>query len=672
MKSLLKHGNLNEGIRTVTRPDGSVVTIHTKHDAEAALITHGSKPTKSGSTFTDLHVHLADGSKVNAEVKAGTNVDLAQMTVNMDPDAKEVAFSGPIAAKAKAGLEANSVAKRILNHMGRRVGGDINAHHTSAQELSSQHYASLTDKHKQYTDRNLETARAAHLASNPNDRAFQEFNQQNALNAAKQESIKQIKRDHPEQSQYVHTSSKEIQPLTGMASSMAHLTGRFGTGLGKTEPRKKMTNRMVHDFLHNYEDPIQKHIHQKTGEIAVFPVSNEHRKYTDQMGLKGQVSLEDIVNHPEERRSSLGVMSRLRRKEKRGNLSVTGDSSNFVDAVKRRGGKVFANADEYKAHAAEHGYQVRSGQFPNETVNEETSVMKKVVSKLVEYSGAQFQDKMVNQDLNTKKDEDKKESPSLPRLQPTGIRDLFKTIGSQTATSLLGGPAEPENKGAENKGEDDETDKKDSEKTTQSSPPAQEPVRAEPKPVTVSDEDKERSQRSSGRTVSPGAANESMFHIASALRENDENYSDDEISRDKDPNAAGGPYSEDDIKVTQDPRDAAPGMDPVADPPTLQAKQVTTGIASKAPAAAGTMQTMLPGGEHDAIQKQYPDLIEGLFGGEDEMKGFLMDPKDKKKSKAACAIMAMLDKKLKDDKKARVAKILNNNKPPAIPGSEGY
>jgi hypothetical protein len=321
---------------------------------------------------------------------------------------------------------------------------------------------------------------------------------------------------------------------------------------------------------------------------------------------------------------------------------------------------------------AKHTAQLRKGFKPPAKVNEETSVMKKVVSKLVEYSGAQFQDKMVNQDLNTKKDEDKKESPSLPRLQPTGVRDLFKTIGSQTATSLLGGPAEPENKGAENKGEDDETDKKDSEKTTQSSPPAQEPVRAEPKPVTVSDEDKERSQRSSGRTVSPGAANESMFHIASALRENDENYSDDEISRDKDPNAAGGPYSEDDIKVTQDPRDAAPGMDPVADPPTLQAKQVTTGMTSKAPAAAGTMQTMLPGGEHDAIQKQYPDLIEGLFGGEDEMKGFLMDPKDKKKSKAACAIMAMLDKKLKDDKKTRVSKILNNNKPPAIPGSEGY
>ena len=169
------------------------------------------------------------------------------------------------------------------------------------------------------------------------------------------------------------------------------------------------------------------------------------------------------------------------------------------------------------------------------------------------------------------------------------------------------------------------------------------------------------------------ARNESVFHIASVLHEDDKNYSDDEISRDKDPNAAGGPYSEDDIKVTQDPRDAAPGMDPVADPPTQQAKQVTTGMVSMAPAAAGTMQTMLPGGEHDAIQKQYPDLIEGLCGSNSDMKGgFLTDPKDKKKAAAAFALMASLDKKLKDDKKARVSKILNNNKPPAIPGSEGY
>ena len=670
MKSLLKHGNLNEGIRTVTRPDGSVATIHTKHDAEAALITHGSKPTKSGSTFTDLHVHLADGSKVNAEVKAGTNVDLAQMTVNMDPEAKKVAFSGPIAAKAKAGLEANSVAKRIMNHMGRRVGGDINSHHRAAQELSSQHYASLTDKHKQYTDRNLETARAAHLASNPNDQAFQEFNQKNALNAAKQESIKQINRDHPEQAQYVHTSSKEIQPLTGMASSMAHLTGRFGTGLGKTEPRKKMDNRMVHDFLHNYEDPIQKHIHQKTGEIAVFPVSNEHRKHTDQMGLKGQVSLEDIVNHPEERRSSLGVMSRLRRKEKRGNLSVTGDSSSFVDAVKRRGGTVFANADEYKAHATEHGYQVRSGQFPNETVNEETSVMKDVVSKLLEYSGPQFQDKMVNQDLNTERDED---SGSVSLTSGTGMRGIYSALGGAAAGALRDKK--------EVKPEVKKDDKNDSGKTTpqetdkpSNTPPNQEPVRAEPSPVTVSDDEKKNSRASSGATISPSGANESAFHIASVLHEDDdEDYSDDEISQDKDPNAAGGPYSEDDIKATQDPRDAAPGMDPVADPPTQQAKQVTTGMSYKAPAAAGTMQTMLPGGEHDAIQKQYPDLIEGLFGSNSDMKGdFLTDPKDKKKAAMAFALMSSINNKLKEDKAARLSKILNNNKPPAIPGSEGY
>ena len=670
MKSLLKHGNLNEGIRTVTRPDGSVATIHTKHDAEAALITHGSKPTKSGSTFTDLHVHLADGSKVNAEVKAGTNVDLAQMTVNMDPEAKKVAFSGPIAAKAKAGLEANSVAKRIMNHMGRRVGGDINAHHRAAQELSSQHHASLTDKHKQYTDRNLETARAAHAASNPNDQAFQEFNQKNALNAAKQESIKQINRDHPEQAQYVHTSSKEIQPLTGMASSMAHLTGRFGTGLGKTEPRKKMDNRMVHDFLHNYEDPIQKHIHQKTGEIAVFPVSNEHRKHTDQMGLKGQVSLEDIVNHPEERRSSLGVMSRLRRKEKRGNLSVTGDSSKFVDAVKRRGGTVFANADEYKAHATEHGYQVRSGQFPNETVNEETSVMKDVVSKLLEYSGPQFQDKMVNQDLNTERDED---SGSVSLTSGTGMRGIYSALGGAAAGALRDKK--------EVKPEVKKDDKNDSGKTTpqetdkpSNTPPNQEPVRAEPSPVTVSDDEKKNSRASSGATISPSGANESAFHIASVLHEDDdEDYSDDEISQDKDPNAAGGPYSEDDIKATQDPRDAAPGMDPVADPPTQQAKQVTTGMSYKAPAAAGTMQTMLPGGEHDAIQKQYPDLFENLLGCGGDMKGgFLSDPKDKKKAMAVMALMSQLDGKLKEDKKARLKKILNNSKPPAIPGSEGY
>jgi len=167
----------------------------------------------------------------------------------------------------------------------------------------------------------------------------------------------------------------------------------------------------------------------------------------------------------------------------------------------------------------------------------------------------------------------------------------------------------------------------------------------------------------------------SVLHFGNVIREDDEdeNYSYDEINQDKDPDAAGGPYSEDDIKVTKDPRDDAPGMDPVADPPTQQAKQITTGLAYKAPVAAGTMQTMLPGGEHDAIQKQYPDLIENLLGCGNDMKGgFLSDPKDKKKAMAVMALMSQLDGKLKKDKKARLKKILNNSKPPAIPGSEGY
>ena len=191
--------------------------------------------------------------------------------------------------------------------------------------------------------------------------------------------------------------------------------------------------------------------------------------------------------------------------------------------------------------------------------------------------------------------------------------------------------------------------------------------------TTVSDDEKKKSKTGGGTTISPSGANESVFHVASVLREDDEDYSDDQINQDKDPDAAGGPYSEDDIKVTQDPRDAAPDMDPVGDPPTQQAKQITTGMAYKAPAAAGTMQTMLPGGEHDAIQKQYPDLIENLLGCGGDMKGgFLTDPKDKKKAMAVMALMSQLDGKLKEDKKARLKKILNNNKPPAIPGSEGY
>jgi len=295
---------------------------------------------------------------------------------------------------------------------------------------------------------------------------------------------------------------------------------------------------------------------------------------------------------------------------------------------------------------AKHTAQLRKGFKPPAKVNEETSVMKDVVSKLLEYSGAQFQDKMVNQDLNTERDEEQSienENQSIGGIGGTGVRSMFARIGANAASRL-------------------------SSIETQRMPDTSDDT-------ALTDEKKENSKRSSGKTVSPSGANESMFHVASVLREDDEdeNYSYDEINQDKDPDAAGGPYSEDDIKVTQDPRDAAPGMDPVGDPPTQQAKQITTGLAYKAPVAAGTMQTMLPGGEHDAIQKQYPDLIENLLGCGNDMKGgFLADPKDKKKAMATMALMASLDKKLKEDKKARLKKILNNNKPPAIPGSEGY
>ena len=303
-----------------------------------------------------------------------------------------------------------------------------------------------------------------------------------------------------------------------------------------------------------------------------------------------------------------------------------------------------SSEEEYELHDQHDASYHR--QMKSAKVNEETSVMKDVVSKLLEYSGSQFQDKMANQDLNTERDEEQSienENQSIGGIGGTGVRSMFARIGANAASSL-------------------------SSIETQRMPDTSDDT-------ALTDEKKENSKRSSGKTVSPSGANESMFHVASVLREDDEdeNYSYDEINQDKDPDAAGGPYSEDDIKVTKDPRDAAPGMDPVADPPTQQAKQVTTGMSYKAPAAAGTMQTMLPGGEHDAIQKQYPDLIENLLGcGRDMKGGFLADPKDKKKAMAAMALMSSLDKKLKEDKKTRLKKILNTTKPPAIPGSEGY
>ena len=217
MESFRKYINLNEmGMVQVRQPDGTVVTVPTQHHAEASLITHGPKPTKSGSTLPDLEVHFGDGSKVNAEVKSGRNIDIAQMAVNIDPESNDVSFSGSTAKKAKAGLEAHGVAQRIMKHLGRRVGDN---HHKEASALSSQHHDFLTDKHKEYTESHFEAARRAHAAGN----IGQEFNEKDALKSAKAASIEQIKRDHPEESKYVHTSSKEVKPLTAMGSSLAHM-----------------------------------------------------------------------------------------------------------------------------------------------------------------------------------------------------------------------------------------------------------------------------------------------------------------------------------------------------------------------------------------------------------------------------------------------------------------
>ena len=424
MESFRKYINLNEmGMVQVRQPDGTVVTVPTQHHAEASLITHGPKPTKSGSTLPDLEVHFGDGSKVNAEVKSGRNIDIAQMAVNIDPESNDVSFSGSTAKKAKAGLEAHGVAQRIMKHLGRRVADN---HHKEASALSSQHHDFLTDKHKEYTESHFEAARRAHAAGN----IGQEFNEKDALKSAKAASIEQIKRDHPEESKYVHTSSKEVKPLTAMGSSLAHM---LNSPKGGGEIRRKMDNRMVHDFMHNYEDPIQKHIHQGTGEIAVFPVSNEHRKHTDQMGLKGQVSLEDIVNHKDERKNSLRVSARLRRKETRGSLSVAGDSSHFVDAVKRHGGTVFADADEYKAHAEKHGFQVRSGQFPNESKEDAPVSEQTIVEGLAVALGSSIMSNILDPDKAKEREEARKKAETA-KTTPATTTDTQTTDTQTTDT----------------------------------------------------------------------------------------------------------------------------------------------------------------------------------------------------------------------------------------------
>jgi len=130
---------------------------------------------------------------------------------------------------------------------------------------------------------------------------------------------------------------------------------------GRGEVRKKITNKSLHAMLHAGGDPVHVHHNTSTGEIAVIPVSNSHKKHTDAMGLKGQPSIEQIAHHPNERRSSLGGKMRLRRKETRANASLEGDSHRMIDAVRRHGGTVFKNHEEFHAHMKKHGVEISTG-----------------------------------------------------------------------------------------------------------------------------------------------------------------------------------------------------------------------------------------------------------------------------------------------------------------------
>lgn len=136
--------------------------------------------------------------------------------------------------------------------------------------------------------------------------------------------------------------------------------GKAFTG-SKKDVKNKLTNKHGHQLLHQGGDPVHVHHNTSTGEIAVVPVSNKHKKHTKAIGLHKQPSLQQIANHPKERRSSLGFGFRARRKEARANAAFTGDSHKIIDAVKRHGGHVFKNHKEFHAHMKKHGVNVKSG-----------------------------------------------------------------------------------------------------------------------------------------------------------------------------------------------------------------------------------------------------------------------------------------------------------------------
>ena len=506
------------------------------------------------------------------------------------------------------------------------------------------------------------------------------------------------------------TRDKSLTPGTQNIERVSRSTGRVKqetrpAAMGEVPTKRlSLNNRNAVDMMKR-EDPVHVAIHHKTGEVALIPTKDEHAHLGDKMGLDKTITYDHLGGDDHGHKDTLGVKLRgPRAKGSTFNASVESSSGAMVNAVKDAGGHVFKSLDHATEHLRSYGWGAETGHAMSESVGmllqgkyHEAVALNEVVTTLLEGNPllekrrpvARLSDMAYarsayrilagitgNPYKKEKKEEDdvvrqKSSRERLSLLDPENVPTI-DTSGEMSVTGYnpvalddIIGQLEDQDKAAKAASKSAREQGQFGTKFGSAERDAEYRRRTDGRAAI---EDAEYRRRTEAR-----ARNESVFHIASVLHEDDENYSDDEIARDKDLNAAGGPYSEDDIKVTQDPRDAAPGMDPVADPPTQQAKQVTTGMVSMAPAAAGTMQTMLPGGEHDAIQKQYPDLIEGLCGGKSDMKGgFLTDPKDKKKAAAAFALMASLDKKLKEDKAARLSKILNNNKPPAIPGSEGY
>ena len=157
-------------------------------------------------------------------------------------------------------------------------------------------------------------------------------------------------------------TGKSYDPATQHRGRKISPLGKTFTG-PKKDVKGKVSNKIAHGLLSSGKnaDPVQIHACPKTGRIAVIPVSDKHKKHTRAMGLKKQPSLQQIANHPKERRSSLGFGYRVRRKETRANASLTGNSTKIIDAVERHGGHVFKNHKEYHAHMEKHGVNVKSG-----------------------------------------------------------------------------------------------------------------------------------------------------------------------------------------------------------------------------------------------------------------------------------------------------------------------